>query len=157
MISAIRRLRQKLDTILSGWMPPQDVTLLVLRPMPWEIDRAGQAKAGFRRAMAELAAAGWRGQCGHADMPATGAPRLRSFSGRHRLRPFARLTIASQLSALGEERMILSHLVTGPGGVVVASMTSELPMAEPLPAAVPELALNSAIAPARDRTIARAA
>lgn len=150
MINAMRRLRQKLIAIVSGWMPPQDVTLLSLRVCPWELDATGQPNAAFRADLSSLAASGWRNESGYLFLPETGRPYLRSFSCRTPLRIFGRLQVATQLAGFGDAELLLAHLVTTPEGQVVATMTTALPLADPASTkGSAELVLHTTIAPAR--------
>lgn len=158
MIFAMRRLRCAIGAMLAGWAPPQDVTLLALRPMPWELDRSGLPGPRLRRHLMALAANGWRRECGRPDLPPTGAPELRGFSAKTPFRPFGRLLVATQFCALGDGALVLSHLVTTTRGQVVASFTSRMPLAVPVGAAEGAgLALHTHIAPARAEVVGRAA
>lgn len=130
MIAAIRRIRQKLNSAANSWMPPQDVTTLIVRPMPWELDRSGFPTAAFRIDIVTLAADGWCSDCGHLPARVAGRPNLRSYSVGARVEPFAPLLIRTQLASFAENELVLSHQFRSSKGEIIAALTTHLPLVD---------------------------
>ena len=157
MITAFRRIRQRLDSLVTSWAPAQEVTMLTLRPMPWELDRTGQPTRLLWTNIAALAAHGWRNDCGYFPALVAGTPELRFQSSKARLRPFALLLVRTRLSGFGTSELLLSHELCTPTGEVAATCTTRLPLAEPAFADLPAKASSSAVAPIPAHPVARAA
>lgn len=158
MIAAIRRVRQKLNAAITSWTPPQDVTMLALRPMPWELDAAGQPSERFWIEIAALAASGWCDDCGYLPGPGAGKAQLRSRTGLGRFMPFKRMLVTTQFSAFGTNDLSLSHRLCTPNGDVVATFTTRVTLFQAAPADTPVAALRSATSPsARAEEVAPAA
>lgn len=132
MIGKLRRLRQKLNSIFTGWMPAQDATTLTLRPMPWELTGEGQPNAAFKRHMSALATAGWHADS--AQLPAfpVGEAECLAVSGITGLKPFRALTIATHLASFERDGIRLAHLLLTADGMAAGSMVTRLDYSRPV-------------------------
>ncbi|KFC61710.1 hypothetical protein FF80_03906 [Devosia sp. LC5] len=155
MIAAFRRIRQKLDGLVTSWAPAQDVTMLTLRPMPWELDRRGHPTRGLWTDIAALAARGWCADCGYFPDLAAGKPELQSQSAKARLRPFESLLVRTRFFAIGTGELLLYHELCTPAGEIMATFTTRLPLAELTPA--DPSTSTSTVAPIPADPVARAA
>lgn len=155
MIAAFRRIRQRLDGLVTSWAPAQEVAILTLRPMPWELDRSGHPTRALWTDIATLAASGWCKDCGYFPDLVAGRPELQSQSAKARLRPFVSLLARTRFFAIGTGELLLYHELCRPAGEIVATFTTRLPLAELTPADLP--ASPSTVAPIPANPVARAA
>lgn len=156
MIAAFRRIRQRLNGLVTSWAPAQEVTALTLRPMPWELDRSGHPTSSLWTDIATLAADGWCTDCGYFPALVAGRPELQSQSAKARLWPFVSLLVRTRFFAIGTGELLLSHELCTSAGEIVATFTTRLPLAKLAPAD-PLSASPSTVAPVSANPVARAA
>ena len=132
MIGQMQRWRQWRASRFNTWRPDSDIAVFSLRAMPGELQRDGQPTDAFWQHIVALAATGWLAGGGQPALPrASPAATLISSAGRAPFRPFAKLVVVTELAmhdALGAR---LTHLVCAGSGVVLASATSQLTLADP--------------------------
>jgi hypothetical protein len=64
MMTHIRNLKAAITEMIGQWAPAAGEATTYFRPMPWEVDRAGNIKAGVAVEMARLAGRSWQGGAG---------------------------------------------------------------------------------------------
>jgi hypothetical protein len=141
--------------LVTSWAPAQEVTVLTLRLMPWELDRNGHPKPVLWTDIATLAADGWCTDCGYFPDLVTGRPELQSQSAKARLRPFVSLLVRTRFFAIGTGELLLFHELCTPAGKILATFTTRLPLAELAPADLSPS--TGAVAPLPANPVARAA